>query len=144
MSSELRARTCVICGGGIEHRHLNATSCGADRCTAEMKRCSLMMWKREHPDKVREYARDRYQRRRKEILERERTARSTPEAKEKARNQKRRHRENNSEIYRERSRRYAEKNREKINDRAAERSRNARAALKLINEIEVKGLEALL
>lgn len=164
-------RVCVICGVGIEHRQSSFLTCSAE-CSVQLRlvrgRIKAAEYRAANPEKVkqsrrksyhnradfrREESRRYYEKNAKDIKERAHQWRKDNPEKVKANSK--RYYEDNADALRERARLYAI---EHANERREYRSRTssdssrkrrekyskAQAALLLIQDIETKGLEALL
>lgn len=131
-------RTCVICGAGIGHRHYNAKTCSgscADKRMREIKREWTRRWRADNSEIEKENRKRQRKKRRQSEPDKVREADK--------RNYRRRY-DANPEPFLSRARRWAAENPEKRRAICAAYTEKRNAALKLIRELEAKGMEALL
>jgi predicted nucleic acid-binding Zn ribbon protein len=122
----LTERTCVVCGVSIEGHHFNAKTCSKS-CAKRRNAEAMIRWKSENAERYRAMQRDWYAANRQRVLD-----------------QQKERIDKNPEARRRNQAAYRIRHQEKLRAEGRMKSMRARAALKLIHEIEAKGLEALL
>jgi hypothetical protein len=123
-------KKCVVCGGGFSNKHPQAKTCGRKKCRAVNKIATTKLWRHSNPESVRLHHVTFWERKKDAINRARRLRRMTDlDWAEKDRSSAKRH---------------YWKNRSLIRSRQARNYAEQRAALRLVRELQTKGIGALL